>query len=73
MNGSDFKNETLFLSFTAIYIQAEMGEMGQTFLSRIEWSEVLKCRATDLSILLFLPERRCSTNLSDRRRPVLPI
>ena len=54
-------------------IQAEMGEMGQTFLSRIEWSEVLKCRATDLSILLFLPERRCSTNLSDRRRPVLPI
>ena len=41
-----------------------MGEMAQTFISEIEWLAVLKCRAT---------ERKCSANLSDRRRPVSPM
>ena len=37
INGSNFKNEMLFLSFTAIIISPEMGEMAQTFISEIEW------------------------------------
>ena len=47
-----------------------MDEMAQTFISEIEWLAVLKCRATGLSTLLFLTERRvfrCSANLSDTR------
>ena len=42
MNGSNFKNETLFVSFMAI-IPPEMGEMAaQTFISEIEWLAALK-------------------------------
>ena len=33
----------------------------------------LKCRAAGLSTSLFLTERRCSANLSDRRRPISPM
>ena len=51
----------------------EMGEIGQTFMSEIEWLAALKCRATGLSTSLFFTERRCSANLSDRRRPVSPM
>ena len=47
-----------------------MGEMAQIFISEIEWLAALKCRATSLSTSLFLTERRCSANLSDRRRGV---
>ena len=72
MNGSNFKNETLFVSFTAI-ITAEMGEMAQSFMSEIEWLAALKCRETGLSTSLFLAERRCSANLLDRRRSVSPM
>ena len=73
MNGSNFKNVTLFLFFKAIVTTAEMGEMAQTFISEIEWLAVLKCRATGLSTSFSLTERRCSANLSDRRRPVSPM
>ena len=51
----------------------EMGEMAQTFISEIEWLAALKCRPTGLSTSLFPTERRCSANLSDKRRPVSPI
>ena len=51
----------------------EMGEMAQTFISEIDWLTALKCRATGLSTSLFLTERKCSANLSDRRRPVSPM
>ena len=49
-----------------------MGEMAQIFISEIELLAALKCRATGLSTSLFLTERRCAANLSDRRRPVSP-
>ena len=45
MNGSNFKNETLFVSFTAI-ITTRNGWDGKIFISEIEWLAALKCRAT---------------------------
>ena len=53
MNGSNFKNETLFVSFR-LSLPPEMGEMAQTFMSEIEWLAALKCRATGLLTSLFL-------------------
>ena len=50
MNGSNFKNETLFVSFTAVALLPEMGEMAQTFMLEIEWLAALKCRATGCRI-----------------------
>ena len=55
MHGFNFKNETLFVR-----------EMAQTFISEIEWLAALKCHATSLSTSLFLTERKCSANLSDK-------
>ena len=48
MNGSNFKIETLFVSFTAI-ITPEILEMAQIFISEIERLAALKCRATNVS------------------------
>ena len=70
MNGPNFKNETLFLSFTAIITTTQMGEMAQTFISEMEWLTVLKCRATGLSTSLFLTELY---NYEIYRLPVLRI
>ena len=56
-----------FSCLLRLSLPPEMDEMAQTFMSEIEWLAVLKCRATGLSTL-FLKERRCSANLSDRRR-----
>ena len=68
---SSHKNETLSLYFTELLPPAEMGEAEQTFILGIEWLEVLKCRATGLSasIILFLTNWSCSSNLSDRPLP----
>ena len=68
MNGSSLKNEMLL----RLSLPPEMGEMAQTFISEIEWLAILKCRATGLSTL-FLTQRRCSANLSDRRLLVSPM
>ena len=62
-----------FSCLLRLSLPPEMGEMAQTFLSEIEWLAALKCRATGLSTSLFLTERKCSANLSDRRRPVSPM
>ena len=58
-----------FLCLLRLSLPPEMGEMAQIFISEIEWLAALKCRATGLSTSLFPTERRCSANLSDRRRP----
>ena len=68
MNGSNFKNV-----FYGYRYHQEMSEMAQTFISETEWLAELKCHATDLSTSLFLTERKCSANLSDRRRPISPM
>ena len=56
-----------FSCLLRLSLPPEMGEIAQTFMSEIEWLAALKCRATGLSTSLFLTERRCSANLSDRR------
>ena len=53
-----------FSSLLRLLLPPEMGEIAQTFMSEIEWLAALKCRA---STSLFLTERRCSANLSDRQ------
>ena len=57
-----------FSCLLRLSLPPEMGEMAQTFMSEIEWLTALKFRATGLSTSLFLTERGCSANLSDRRR-----
>ena len=69
MNGSSLKNEMLL----RLSLPPEMGEMAQTFMSEIDWLAALKFRATGLSTSLFLTQRRCSANLSDRRQLVSPM
>ena len=69
MNGSYFKNETFFVSLTAI-ITIWNGWNG-TKWNTVEWLAALKCRAAGLSTSLFLMKRRCSANLTDRRMPFL--
>ena len=59
-----------FSCLLRLSLPPEMGEMAQTFISEIDWLTALKYRATGLSTSLFLTERRCLANLSDRRRPV---
>ena len=60
-----------FSCLLRVSLPPEMGEMAQIFISEIEWLAALKCHATGLSTSLL--ERRCSANLSDRRRPVSPM
>ena len=55
-----------FSCLLRLSLPPEMGEMAQIFISEIEWLAALKCRGTGLSTSLFLTERRCSANLSDR-------
>ena len=62
-----------FAYLIRLSLPPEMGEMAQTFISEIDWIAALKCRATGLSTSFFLTERRCTGNLSDRRRPVSPM
>ena len=61
-----------FLCLLRLSLPPEMGEIAQTFMSEIEWLAALKCRATGLSTSLFLTERRCSANLSDRPCKIIP-
>ena len=48
------------MSFAALLLPPEMGEMAKNFISEIEWLAALKCRSTGLSTSMFLTGRRCS-------------